>query len=483
MIGSRTWFALMRRNFLYRRRHWLSTLLEFVLPIAFVGILIAIKNALGDTEAVTIEADYPTSQEIFVPLSFQDYVLTLQAERTCIKDDTDYQSFGVNLAGYLDVGTLGISGMPFGTYDWQNPFVRCDDTQCEQAGQDAQPFCEYRFLALAPKTADDALGMQRAQDFKAWVEGRYPTLTDVDAMPFDFDFLQIFASEAALESYIAQSDYGRSLDNPKLSMAIIWDGTTSDDVEFAETEASNQLYKYTLRQNSTGYNVPREAARPGSTTTPDTKDLFDHFAPNDQRCPIFDGSPITGLRQSSCTGQYLYNGIITIQQLVGDFILDDSGATTKRPEYTRANQGLRLVSFPSREYEDGGFFEDIATFVPLLITLGLLYNVSNMISFIVKEKELRQKELMKMMSVTESDIGGAWFVSYLIMYLAIATCCAVVSTELYVNSMGFVLWLFWVLTFVALIVFCMFIAALSSKTTRVRIVLHCSQMVSYLFEK
>lgn len=85
MIGSRAWFALMRRNALYRRRHWLSTLLELALPIAFVGILVAIKNSLGDdTETETIKPTYPSTTDVYRPLSFLDYVTTLAAARICI---------------------------------------------------------------------------------------------------------------------------------------------------------------------------------------------------------------------------------------------------------------------------------------------------------------------------------------------------------------------------------------------------------------
>ena len=104
-----------------------------------------------------------------------------------------------------------------------------------------------------------------------------------------------------------------------------------------------------------------------------------------------------------------------------------------------------------------------------------------MISYVCREKELRQKELLKMMSVAENDIGWSWFVSYLIVYLVVATLCAITSMQLYTNSSGLILWIFWVFTFVAIVVFCLFIAALSAKTTRVRKVKDCvpGELVQY----
>jgi ABC-2 family transporter protein len=105
-------------------------------------------------------------------------------------------------------------------------------------------------------------------------------------------------------------------------------------------------------------------------------------------------------------------------------------------------------------------------FVPLLVTLGFLYPVAAIIGSICREKELRQKELMKMMSVSESDIGWAWFTTLFVMYLVIATAMMGVSTQLYVNSSAFLLWIFWLFSCLAILVFSMFIASFSSKTTR-----------------
>jgi len=102
---------------------------------------------------------------------------------------------------------------------------------------------------------------------------------------------------------------------------------------------------------------------------------------------------------------------------------------------------------------------------PLLITLGLLYPVAVMIAAICREKELRQKELMKMMSVTESDIGWAWFANFFLLSVVTAICTAAVSSVLYEKSAGVLLWIFWQFTFLAIVVFCMLIASLTSKAS------------------
>jgi ABC-2 family transporter protein len=102
----------------------------------------------------------------------------------------------------------------------------------------------------------------------------------------------------------------------------------------------------------------------------------------------------------------------------------------------------------------------------LLVVLGLLYPVAAMISYITREKEQGQKELMKMMSAAESDIGWSWFVSFLSFNIVTATIVSAVSMALFVKSEGLLLWMFWIFFFLALTVFCMFLATLTSKTTR-----------------
>jgi ATP-binding cassette subfamily A (ABC1) protein 3 len=89
-----------------------------------------------------------------------------------------------------------------------------------------------------------------------------------------------------------------------------------------------------------------------------------------------------------------------------------------------------------------------------------------MIGYITSEKEHRQKELMKMMSVTESDINWAWFMTFFLFNIITATLTSIVANGVYSNSDGFLMWIFWMLTFLAIIVFVMVIAALTSKTTR-----------------
>ena len=104
-------------------------------------------------------------------------------------------------------------------------------------------------------------------------------------------------------------------------------------------------------------------------------------------------------------------------------------------------------------------------YVPLIITLGLLYPVSAIIRMITVEKELKQKELMKMMSVSDMDIGWSWFLTFWLFHLITAVAMSATFTGFYSNSDFIYLFLLWFLGWTAIIVFSMFLASFFSKAT------------------
>lgn len=454
MLGSLAWRALMRRNMIYRKRNWLGSIFEFILPFCFVWVLVAIKNASKLDQAERIDAktpqDYPDSFNNpnpllreenpfpFRPFSYYDFEVAMQSERICTTAaDEDF-----DISGYLNRGT-----------DWSIPFIRCDTRKCQFLGQDAHPFCEYMMLAVSSVNGGEA----RASEFKQWFYDRFPIMSRTRSpqqagTPFEFEFVQVFDSPSVMDEYVKSKEYG--VDRPKIAMGIVFDG--SDELD----------YKYWIRQNSTNFNAPAKDSRNQvSQTTPPTDRLFNHFAETDfETCFRHGGLPNLGTLRSSCTGQYVYNGVLATQRLIGDFILNKTGA--QDAGFGVADAGVQYVQFPQEEFILDGFFASVEQTGPLLMVLGLLYPVAMMISRVVREKELRQKELMKMMSVTESDIGWSWFMSFFLFHLCTATVTALISSILFDRSSFLILWMFWILVFLAVIVFCLTLSSFSSKNAR-----------------
>jgi hypothetical protein len=300
------------------------------LPVCFVAILVAIKNAAenGDSfESEIREATFPKAS--FTPFSFQDYVTAMKAEKVCI-NQTDNPSSDEDflISGILDNGK-----------NWPVPFVKCDSRKCDFAGQSASDFCEYAVIAVSPSGDGDTGGRERAEDFKEWLEATY----SVEIMPFSFNLVQLFDSPDQMDNYVKAGDYGKT-GFPKIGMGIVFEG--NDD----------NKYIYSLRQNSTNFNAPEEEGRPATSTTPDPGKLFDDYAKNDfDVCRTEGGTPDLGRFDQSCTGQYMYNGVLTFQRLVGDFILNRTEAAERG--YFVSEAGVQFTPFPTRPYEESGFYD------------------------------------------------------------------------------------------------------------------------------
>ena len=321
--------------------------MEIILPPLFVLFLVLIKNAVdnaGGLESETVDATFPAIS--VTPLSFNDYITAMRAQRVC-------QSTGTNSND--DDDKYDISGIFDNGFNWQVPFVKCDSRKCDQysedtgmsaEGLDAIPFCEFAILAVAGTNSD---GQQRALDFQQWIYTMYPTIDPSSpnkaALPFNFDLIKVFNSSEEIDTYVQSLDYGR-IEFPKIAMAVIFENNDPN------------IYNYTLRQNSTNFNAPEDASQPSARTTPLTGRQMDSFARDDlSSCTNDGGAPFLGPFGSSCTGQYLYNGILTIQRLVNDFIIDVSGAAMAG--YTISEAGVQFVNFPTKPYEQAGFYAAI----------------------------------------------------------------------------------------------------------------------------
>eukprot|EP00567_Pseudictyota_dubia_P009152 CAMPEP_0197432292 /NCGR_PEP_ID=MMETSP1175-20131217/377_1 /TAXON_ID=1003142 /ORGANISM="Triceratium dubium, Strain CCMP147" /LENGTH=139 /DNA_ID=CAMNT_0042960323 /DNA_START=111 /DNA_END=526 /DNA_ORIENTATION=+ len=138
MAFFRSLRALLLRNLIYRKRRWVASIFEFILPIAAVAILVGIKVSVENSQGftpTTIPPTYLDDSDVLIPFSFQDYVTALQAKRICRLDP-----YG---------GYFSITGM--NRYDWPVPFVKCDSRRCKEDGEDAsQKYCEYNIFGVAP---------------------------------------------------------------------------------------------------------------------------------------------------------------------------------------------------------------------------------------------------------------------------------------------------------------------------------------------
>lgn len=363
----------------------------------------------------------------------------------------EQESLYENQYHFGDTGILDfyITGNQYGN---ANPLIRCDPSRCENEDDDAVKYCEVRRVGV----------VNPPSNFRPYLEGRYGT----DLLEYDQVFHE-FASNDDLIGYVKGTDYEKET---KIAIAVVFD----------DSFGVEDTYKYALRVNSTNFNNPEESARPVSQTTPWTSVMTQDFYKDDDQCIFGDsgGAPAIGPYQDSCTGKYMYNGALTMQRIVQDFILYEG--TGGDLNYQIAEGGIGYVPFPSIPYLEEGFFAQIGPYVPLILVLLMLYQISNMIRLLVVEKEQRQVELLKIMSVTQFQLDFTWVTSFLIFYLPSAIISGYLSTMFWEKANPSTLIFFWVMLATANIFFCSTVAALNSKSTRATLVGLLAYFIGYI---
>ena len=70
---------------------------------------------------------------------------------------------------------------------------------------------------------------------------------------------------------------------------------------------------------------------------------------------------------------------------------------------------------------------------PLLVVFAVLYPVANVISSLVKEKELRIKEGLKMMGLTDAAHTASWIFHFVVLFFCASVLLVLCSTNLFKN--------------------------------------------------
>jgi hypothetical protein len=334
------------------------------LPTLFLILLVFVKRSYDNSTILGVkipgggflrkgDSFIPQPHQSYQPMTFTDTITVLQAQKKCklvntTKDGVDESHFEIT----------GIHGQ---SYNWQVPYVRCNSNLCSYVGQDAAPFCEYSILALS---ASNREGYERAEKFANWIYQRYPVLNMTDESKKIVKLVEYIEEEIdsksypteygkAIDQYVTSDDYGKSPDKPKISMAVVFNGSDPN------------IYSYAIRQNQTNFNIPeqQDSLKPGSKTSPKTKHLYaiNTYQSDLESCSQLSAtngvnSGNLGLLGTSCTGQYMYNGVLAAQRLIHDFILYDTGSADLG--YSVSESGVQFVQFPQQAYEPAGYFNN-----------------------------------------------------------------------------------------------------------------------------
>lgn len=104
---------------------------------------------------------------------------------------------------------------------------------------------------------------------------------------------------------------------------------------------------------------------------------------------------------------------------------------------------LMMLPFPVAASQTDSFYDFFAAIVPVFLILIFILPVYNTVQLIVKEKEQRTKESMRMMGMSDTSYWLSWFVFYTVQSTILITIAwAMLCINCLKNSNVAYVWLF-----------------------------------------
>ncbi|RLN48979.1 hypothetical protein BBJ28_00019753, partial [Nothophytophthora sp. Chile5] len=490
--------ALLWKNWLVKKRQPVATLCEILVPAFFILLLGLLKLT---TTTVDVPPGWSDDGDQTVGTSYNLFQPTGQTMEWV---DTELPKFALHETSMTGlILSLGLQSIADGLRMQElsaTDLATCTTGVTAEGLVDTNTSSAYRVpTECAEKVAPYKIGIAPdnaftrnyfAETMNLW----YPRMDLLNSsssslvVPSFKESVQFFDSNDALTEYVKSDDYGTGLDNPHIYAAIVFDSAPEGDAigSFASIE-------YSLRLNSTyGDSVGRVP------TTLNLPDLETFQKDIDTDC--YSRYTVTGFmtlqtlvtRFVTCMPEWLesdqsttgvcqrsqttapastdldstlldvLNDDAMIQAAVSTIlgstnvsfasILADMSDDTKELLLTPLRQapqsflGATVVPFPVDNYTSSPFYEQVASVFSIVFILAYLFTISRILVVLIQEKELRLREFMKILGVTEKTIILTWYMTYAAILFVGAVIQAIAGLAgLFPNSSVIVTFLFFFL--------------------------------------
>lgn len=133
--------------------------------------------------------------------------------------------------------------------------------------------------------------------------------------------------------------------------------------------------------------------------------------PNQQN-PVYDPTENQPLVRNY--DQYSYNGYARVQNLIANIVLKETTGNND------ATISLMATPIEAEQAKLDYFNEVVQGVLPLFLLFMYILPVFTIVSLIVKEKEYRTRETMRMMGMTDTPYWLSWFAYYTMLNTAIS---------------------------------------------------------------
>ena len=159
---------------------------------------------------------------------------------------------------------------------------------------------------------------------------------------------------------------------------------------------------------------------------------------------------------------------MTLQKTVDEWTFSYTNASFK-PECAPPN--FVLTPFPTYAYNQNPFYNRVGFLLGLAMVMSTLYPLSRLVKSVVEEKELRMREVMKIMGLRDWAHQLGWFLSAFFLFFWIAISFTYITSKSFLlKSDSFLLFLFFFLLCMSEINFAFFVSVFFSNSKLASIV-------------
>ncbi|OWZ10303.1 ABC transporter [Phytophthora megakarya] len=297
--------------------------------------------------------------------------------------------------------------------------------------------------------------------FAATMDLWYPRLELLNSssesltVPSFSESVMFFDDNDALTEYVKSDDYGKGIANPRIYAGIVF-----DSVPLGDKIGSFESIEYSLRLNSTeGDSAGRVPGTSSSVldTDPFQTDIDTEYysrytvtgfmtlqtlvtrfvscmpewnSANQSTTGVCQRSQTTAISSTSLDNtlldsltddgfiqEVLNTGVVSGESSFSS-ILATMSNDTKEQLLTPLRQapqpfmGATVAPFPVNSFDSSSFYETISNVFPVIFALSYLFTISRILVVFIQEKELRLREFMKILGVTEKTIILTWYMTY-----------------------------------------------------------------------
>lgn len=156
-----------------------------------------------------------------------------------------------------------------------------------------------------------------------------------------------------------------------------------------------------------------------------------------------------GLGLNTAYQKYLTSGFLSLQQAVDDWAFEytdslyDPESNADVPAECTGPPRAVLTPYPTAAYDSNEFYRQVGFLLGLAMVMATMYPLSRLVKSMVEEKELKLKEVMKIMGLKDWVHQLSWFIASFVLFLWIAVSFTFLSSISFLSNSNPVLLFFY----------------------------------------